>query len=379
MKQSELKAIAENFERTLPFRDEPYSKKNWGNNLHSLCSYQGKLKPAMAYWLVEAFVPNGGSVLDPIGGVGTISFEAALKGMRTVSNDLSPFASTVANGKLCPPNLQDAIKIWDELWADIARVELTDEDFIVAEFGLNGKVRDFYHPQTLVEVLQARKIFNQRKDWTSQECFLWASVLHILHGNRPYALSRTSHPITPFNPTGLFEYKSVYLKVVERIKRALKNPLPEIFSPGLSKFGDFRGLDAAEIGKFDAIITSPPFLGMRFDRPNWLRLWFCGWLEENFLQESQKFLERQQLKSSDCYTDLIVKSTELLHPGGVLVIHIGSGDARKRRLDQEIKLLAVNHFNLIRDIREDVRDVEQHGIKDKGMTTHHHLLVFQKE
>lgn len=317
-------------------------------------------------------------MLDPIGGVGTIPFEAALQGVRTLSNDMSPFASTVASGKISPPSFERAITLWDQLWLEISSVELTDADLLAANFGLNGKVNEYYHPETLLEVLRARKVFIQRKHCTNHENFLWAALLHILHGNRPYALSRKSHPITPFNPSGPFEYKSVYGKVVERIQRALKVPLPESFKPGISTHGDFRLLKSANIGQFDTIITSPPFLGMRFDRPNWLRLWFCGWMEDDFLTGSQHFLERQQLKSSECYSDFIETSKELLVPGGALIIHIGSGDPRKRRLDQEIKNLALQHFAFIHEIKEDVRAVEQHGIKDKGMTTHHHLLVFQR-
>jgi len=68
------------FKRTLPHQVKPYSKRNWGHKLHSLCSYPGKLKPAIAHHLVKIFVPEGGSVLDPFAGVGTIPFEAALQG-----------------------------------------------------------------------------------------------------------------------------------------------------------------------------------------------------------------------------------------------------------------------------------------------------------
>ena len=64
--------------KELPYRQEPYSKKNWGNPNHSLCSYQGKLKPSIANFLVQTFVPPKGRVLDPFSGVGTIPFEAAL-------------------------------------------------------------------------------------------------------------------------------------------------------------------------------------------------------------------------------------------------------------------------------------------------------------
>ena len=48
------------FKNNLPHQRRPYSKRNWGNSLHSLCSYQGKLKPAIAHHLVETFVPEDG-------------------------------------------------------------------------------------------------------------------------------------------------------------------------------------------------------------------------------------------------------------------------------------------------------------------------------
>lgn len=36
-----------------------------------------------------------------------------------------------------------------------------------------------------------------------------SALMHILHGNRPYALSRKSHPITPYAPTGDYIYKAL--------------------------------------------------------------------------------------------------------------------------------------------------------------------------
>ncbi|HAB52681.1 MAG TPA: hypothetical protein DCE80_11015, partial [Ignavibacteriales bacterium] len=36
------------FKSELPQQQEPYASRNWGHNNHSLCSYQGKLKPAIA-------------------------------------------------------------------------------------------------------------------------------------------------------------------------------------------------------------------------------------------------------------------------------------------------------------------------------------------
>ncbi|MBP1139314.1 hypothetical protein JOE29_001265 [Pseudomonas sp. PvP009] len=377
-KEKSLHQAAARFHQDMPFQNGAFSKRNWGHALHSLCSYQGKLKPAMAHWLVKEFVPEGGRLLDLLGGVGTIPFEAALQGREAVSNDKSPFPATVATAKLDPPTLEEALSAWQNLWLKIEEVELSSSDIDAAHFGLNGKVCEYYHPDTLREVLKARNLFLEGSYVSKEENFAWASLLHVLHGNRPYALSRTSHPITPFSPSGEFVYKSVYEKVRNKISTALKTPLPNEFLPGVGLYGDFRDLNSKDIGLFDAIITSPPFLGMRFDRPNWLRLWFCGWSEVDFHERSLGFLERQQIKSSECYAEFIDQAAALLKPSGTLIIHIGSGDGKGKRLDVDIANLAAAKFNLVYEIKEDVSQAQKHGIKDKGMTKYNHLLFYVK-
>ena len=54
------------FKTDLPFQQPPYSARNWGHRAHSLCSYVGKLKPAIAHHLVGTFVPEGGDRPRPL-------------------------------------------------------------------------------------------------------------------------------------------------------------------------------------------------------------------------------------------------------------------------------------------------------------------------
>ncbi|MYM57620.1 SAM-dependent methyltransferase [Vibrio sp. OCN044] len=367
-----------NFEKSLPYKEAPYSKKTWGHPLHSLCSYQGKLKPSIAHWLIKEFVPEGGSVLDPIGGVGTIPFEAAMLGRKAISNDKSPFAATIAKAKLDGVSQGDFNNIIERYRDTISKISLEKQDYLDAEFGLNAKVKDYFHPDTLETILKLRKIFltSPVGDKSSEECFFWACLLHILHGNRPYALSRNSHPITPFAPTGDFIYKDVFEKIEEKASRALSIDLPSEFTKGEGFWGDFRDVVNKTEAKFDAIITSPPFYGMRFDRPNWMRLWFCGWKEDNFHNESLEFLERQQVKDISVYKDFFSMSAKVLKSDGLLIVHLGKGG--RRDMSEELKLLASPEFRFVGEALDCVKKVAKHGIKDKGMTTAHNLLFFTK-
>lgn len=374
-KVNSLESKINNFSQHLPYKDAPYNSRNWGHNLHSLCSYQGKLKPAIAHWLIREFVPENGYVLDPLGGVGTVAFEAALMGRFAVSNDKSPLASTIATAKVNPPSLIDAKKALEEIYYRIASVRLSSQDYAAAKFGLNGTVADYYHPKTLEEILKARRVFIRDGLKNPTEGFIWASLLHILHGNRPYALSRTSHPITPLHPKGEAVYKPLVDKVWQRIERVLQSPLSEIFRPGIGYYGDFRDLPSKCQEHFDTIITSPPFFGMRFDRPNWLRLWFCGWDESDFHKTSLSFLDRQQTKSMDCYLDFFKICHQFLKPTGLLILHLGSG--KSGEMVNQIKKISLQDFELVGEVSENVQAIEQHGISDKGLTTKHHLLFFR--
>jgi len=362
------------FAERLPYTRPPYNSRAWGHKLHSLCSYQGKLKPALAHWILRELVPERASVLDPLGGVGTIPLEAAFAGRVAVSSDKSPFASLVAAAKLDPPLRDEADRALDALAVRLRETELGETDREAAEFGLNGTVADYYHPRTLEDVLRARKVLATDGRGDRAMTFVWASLLHILHGNRPYALSRISHPITPFSPSGPAVHKDVVEHVRRRVHRVLADPLPPTFKRGTAHNADFRDLPGLYGSAFDAVITSPPFLGMRFDRPNWLRLWFCGWAEHDFHHTSQTFLEREQVKSRACYAEFFSACRKLLKPNGLLVLHLGSGG--RGDLVGDLRAL-VRDFKFIGEVTEDVRGLEQHGMPDKRRTSAHHLLFFR--
>ena len=362
------------FGADLPYTKPPYSKRNWGHPLHSLCSYQGKLKPGLAHTLLR-LLPADANVLDPLGGVGTIPFEAAAAGRVTWTNDLSPLAFLVARGKLAPPTLQDAELEIATLADRLADTELNESDYEEAQFGLNARAVDYFHPTTLTELLKARKLLRADPDPSTTAAFVWACLLHVLHGNRPYALSRTSHPITPFSPRGPFIERSLIVSVRDKASRALSEPLPPAFLPGTSLFGDFRTLPERLTEYVDAVVTSPPFIGMRFDRPNWLRLWFCGWSAQSFHASlASGFLERQQVSNRDCYADFFRVCSTVLSSTGLLLLHVGSGS--KGDLATDLRRIAADTFRLEADVIDDVAHLERHGLSDKRLTTRHHILAF---
>ena len=210
--------------------------------------------------------------------------------------------------------------------------------------------------------------------WDGPVSFLLACTMHVLHGNRPYALSRRSHPVTPFAPSGETIYKSLIEKVSEKIDRAYKASIPDTYLRGVVYETDATRYWPADVDDLDAIVTSPPFFdSTRFFLANWIRLWFSGWDEFDFKTGSREFLESRQTQSFSCYDSLLRQSRERLKPGGCVLLHLGK--SKKCDMAEEIANRSKRWFPNAETFVESVEHCESHGIRDKGTVTDHQYLL----
>lgn len=363
--------------RELPYCQEPYSKKNWGNPNHSLCSYQGKLKPAIANFLVQTFVPKGGRVLDPFSGVGTIPFEAALNGKQSFGIDISPLAYYVSSAKVRICDIEKCMNKVHQLDEFISATNLKDKYIkINSKFGYNKTLEQYYEKNTFREILAARLFFQQNQPQTAEDFMVISCLLHILHGNRPYALSRRSHPIVPYAPTGEFVYKSLIEKVTEKVKKSLSVKYPKKFVEGNIFYADSTTKWDEQICDLDAIITSPPFFdSTKFYMANWIRLWFTGWDEDTFSKEPLKYVDEKQKQSFDTYDPIFENAKERLKRGGYFVMHLGKSN--KCNMGEILQKKALKYFNKARLYSEDVTACEKFGIVDLGSVSEHQYLIIQ--
>jgi tRNA G10 N-methylase Trm11 len=366
-----------NFKRELPHQVGVFAKRNWGHPLHSLCSYQGKMKPSLAYFLVKTFVPKDGRFLDPFAGVGTIPFEGALLGATTHCFEISPAALHISRAKLGTPEPNECERLLVRLEKFIERGVVNDTDLMAARrIRFNGELPEYFSPKTMREILLARKFFAKFPPKTPTESLVVACLLHILHGNRPYALSRRSHPITPFAPTGAAEYRELIGRLRDKVCRSLAVPRREEFRPGTVWNQDATLWWPREIENLDAVITSPPFFdSTRFYLANWMRLWFCGWEAEDFKIRPLAFIDERQKVDFSVYEPILRQARERLKPGGVCVFHLGK--SKKCDMADALGKIAATWFKVVDKFSETVDHCESHGIRDKGTVTAHQFLVLQ--
>lgn len=373
---------AKGFLAAMPYKKEPYCGRNWGHSWHSLCSYQGKLKPALAHLLVQYFTERGDVVLDPLCGVGTIPFEACLQGRIGIGNDLSQMAYVVSKAKLERPTYDAVMESLGGLALYIEENRrskcVQDQKQEYQNFGFNGKVAEYFEDETYTEILCARTYLKDRyQTLSSADCMVFACLLHVLHGNRPYALSRNSHPLTPYAPKGDFVYKNVIEHVQAKIDLAYRETDFEHYIPGQTIWGDYQAISGLT-GRVDAILCSPPFAGsLRFYMNNWLRLWMCGWEPADYKKADERFLDSRQQKDFSVYRSFFEMCHQVLKPGGRIVLHLGK--TGKYNMAAELVPYASEWFDTAFIGEEHVHEIEKHGIKDKGGTTEHQFLFLLKK
>lgn len=335
------------------------------------------MKPALAYHLVNTFTEPGEVILDPFSGAGTIPFEAALNGRFAYAMDISQLSFVISQGKLTRPKASEIETRLEGLktWLD-SKPPSEEELQNVKAVKFNGPIHDYFHEKTFLEILSARKYFAVTRDDSPEWALLLASMLHILHGNRPYALSRRSHPITPFAPTGPVIYKSLIQKLQAKAFKSVEEIRPDSFTQGKCFQTDALQEWPKEIADLDAVITSPPFFdSTRFYMTNWMRFWFCGWERTDFDQQPAAYLEQKQKQSLDIYTKLFSIAQTRMKKGGLFVLHLGA--SRKCDMGKELSALGTKIFEVVDCFNEDVQHCESHGVTDKGTVTGHQYLVLR--
>lgn len=297
--------------------------------LHSLCSYLGCFPPTVPSEILRKYVAPYSLVLDPFCGSGTTVFEALRHGHRCVGVDLNPLAVAVATAKLEPVS-EDAV---------IARIiELAgrycgeDIDHVADD------IRLIFHPRTLAQLVYLRDALD---DARPEDRFIRGAVLGIMHGkwrkdgstaylsiDMPNTFSMSPDYVRRFVKKHRLRQPplDVFGKLRERVAWLLRNGSAPSRPRSWILRGDATKLTAVlgtiDLERVDAIVTSPPYLGvLRYGAFNWIRLWFLGREPAaiDSLLDSTDSLDRYLSFMSS----FLSSAAEVLKPGGVAALVIG--------------------------------------------------------
>ncbi len=259
------------------------------STIQQLSPYIGKMKSGMAKVLIDLYSDSGSIVLDPFCGSGVVPLEAALARRSAWANDLNPYAYVLTRGKLeAPPSEEAAI---EKAKAYLERIE--QESLSNDLNGASDWVREFFHPDTLREILTAFLLLIQ-----GEEYFLLSCLLGILHHQRPGFLSYPASHLVPYLRTKkfspeqfpeMYEYRDVRSRLLAKVKRAYRRPkLPVNWQERECQVWCENAMALPiKDETVDVIISSPPYFGaLDYARDNRLRLWFLGHKDWKEIDES---------------------------------------------------------------------------------------------
>ena len=330
--------------KSLEWKKDPFSKQNWGNNFHSISSYVGRIKPSFAHWLIESVSKKGDVVYDPFCGIGTVPLEASIMGRRSIGNDLNPYAYSITKSKLDNRGIVSELDYLNEI--DLKKSERINLN------NVEGWVKEYYHPNTLKEILYLVDVF--KKDCRH---FLLGCLLGISHGHRPQHLSIRTGYIIPYipNPKPDVVYKNSIEKLIQKVNRMYKSqPFfeydPEVF------LGDSRSTPFIKDKSIDVVVSSPPYYDtLDYVSTNKLRLYLYGVgdnsqnkLKSNLIQDKKNYLG-EMLKIGK-------ELNRVLKNDGVIVFVLGDVHYGKRTVNTALdisKLYQESGFFKTLDIIDD--------------------------
>lgn len=287
--------------------------------LQQLAPYIGRMKTAMARFLVEEYSQPNQLIADPFCGSGVVPFEAVAMRRRVLAGDMNPYGLTLTRAKLfAPTSFDDALRSFEETWnhsRTIAQAGKPDRN--IPEW-----VSRFFHPETLNEALALRDACLERND-----VFTLACLLGILHHQRPGFLSYPSSHLVPYlrdkkfpreQFPELYDYRDVHSRMLKKIKRTYRR-VPTLHAGVI----DVRDTDACTFPcshEVDAVITSPPYMNLLdYSRDNRLRLWF--------LQGDKTTPDFPRVNREAAFSSLMARFlahwNNHVRPGGHIVLVLG--------------------------------------------------------
>lgn len=249
--------------------------------LNGICPYFTMFPLGFPLNILKRRARLGDVVLDPFCGRGTTNFAARYVGLYSLGVDSSPVAVAITASKLVTTTV-------DAILAEARRIlaERQARHIPTGEFWQWA-----FHPTVLDALCRFREAFLEDCT-TDARIALRGIILGALHGPKQktfpsYFSNQCPRTYAPkpsyairFWQTRRLEPEAIdVLAVIER--RAKRYYATSFNMTGAVRLGDSREADALHPEtpgtRFDWIITSPPYYGMRSYLPDqWLRYWFVG-------------------------------------------------------------------------------------------------------
>lgn len=300
--------------------------------LNAICPYYTMFPLEFPLRVLERAAPDE-SVLDPFCGRGTTLYAARMLGLATSGVDSNPVAVALARSKLASATP-----------AGVARRcrELLDGGYEPTELPEGGFWARCFAPSTLRDICSLREQLREVRD-TDVTILLRALLLGVLHGPRrvgePSYLSNQmprTYASKPAYAVGYWRTRGLdapRVDVAGLVARRAAYSLARLPEPvgGEVRCGDAISEVPRFRRRFNWVITSPPYYGMRTYLPDqWLRAWFLGARPEvDYSTDGQLAQSSEEVFVTELARVWRVAAARSL-PGTRLVVRFGALPSRSK-------------------------------------------------
>jgi hypothetical protein len=242
-------------ERDLPERERT-------RHVHRLHPYLGKFIPQVVEVLLSRYVRRGGRVLDPFAGSGTTLVQGLESGYDAVGVDIAAFNCLLMEVKT---RRYDLFALESEVRDVVRRVEAMDGEGPVA----TGYVEEWFAPRAAAELLAFRELVDRYEH---------AGVLRLVLTRAARSARLTTHfdldfPREPQRDQYWCHKHKRFCRPIDRAEHFLRRYAVDTLSR-IKEFSRVRakGREAVVIhgdsreapldGRFDGVLTSPPYPGL---------------------------------------------------------------------------------------------------------------------
>ncbi|GAA1788588.1 hypothetical protein [Actinomadura chokoriensis] len=307
--------------------------------LNAVCPYYTMFPLDFPLQQLEA-LPETTRMLDPFCGRGTTLYAARLAQLPSVGIDINPVAAAIARAKLIKVTPGSVVRLARQILNDGFRGEIPEGEFW----------RWCFEQETLRELVTLRKALLEMN--TPTAAMLRAVMLGILHGPRnkgvpsylsnqmprTYA-SKPAYAVKFWTEREMEPVRVPALEVIERRAQRLLYAAPPAHG-GKVYVGDSVETLNRLRQKFDLVVTSPPYYGMRtYVADQWLRSWFLGGPPEvPYGTHGQIARQPNQEAFIQALAEVWTATARRCHQGARLAIRFGA--LPSARTDPEQMLLA---------------------------------------
>ena len=405
-----------------------YNSMKYPLDINSLPWYPATFPPQIPRFLLSLLSKEGEVVLDPFGGKGTTAIETLKQNRIFLYNDINPFAVEMSNELI---NIIVTMSISAYIFDEIIKKDTAELKFVrndidakisvekdeksilsfykidikkeLSDLGINSEVVFWYHPETLLQLVNIFKIIERDKLLHSELFYIRKFALLTILKETSSQRGHFTYVTDNCRPKKLIYYNAVkcYLNMLERIKLSSNDLLRqfEVQYPRGSVVdlinksqiceGDARNLEWIVDESVDLVITSPPYLCAQ-DYIKTMRLMNFFFPTESFFESIKKEIGSRNRRNgkkekvvADFYDDMNQAFREIwrtLKKNGYFCLIIGQGKGKISQGCDTIEALnkmLKNELNFDEIFRTS-RKISFKSVRNGGVDTEE-IIIFQKK